>query len=46
MGLEHDWVTHVTHGLTPNQQLTVLGNGVLPMQAAMATRMLIPGAVA
>ncbi|MCW3157682.1 hypothetical protein [Micropruina sonneratiae] len=36
MGLEAGWVTDVRHGLSPNQQLTALGNGVLPLQAVAA----------
>ncbi|WP_150462658.1 DNA cytosine methyltransferase [Nesterenkonia ebinurensis] len=34
MGLEPGWVTNPDHGLTDNQQLAALGNGVLPLQAA------------
>lgn len=33
MGLDPLWVTDPHHRLTPNQQLTALGNGVLPLQA-------------
>lgn len=33
MGLPAGWVTGLEHGLTTNQQLTALGNGVLPKQA-------------
>jgi len=33
MGLEAGWVTDPAHGLTDNQQLAALGNGVLPLQA-------------
>lgn len=40
MGLEPGWVTDPVHGLTPNQQLTALGNGVLPLQAQVALGML------
>lgn len=36
MGLPAGWVTNLTHGLTPNQQITALGNGVLPLQALFA----------
>lgn len=36
MGLEPGWVTEPEHGLTDNQQLTALGNGVLPLQASFA----------
>jgi len=41
MGLEPGWVTDSAHGLTGNQQLTALGNGVLPMQAARALGVLL-----
>lgn len=41
MGLEPGWVTDSDHGLTDNQKLTALGNGVLPLQAAIALRNLI-----
>lgn len=34
MGLLHGWVTDPVLGLTPNQKITTLGNGVLPLQAA------------
>lgn len=36
MGLPLGWVTDSDHGLTPNQQITALGNGVLPLQACAA----------
>jgi DNA (cytosine-5)-methyltransferase 1 len=36
MGLPAGWVTAPEHGLTANQQNTALGNGVLPLQAALA----------
>ncbi|MFM2721652.1 DNA (cytosine-5-)-methyltransferase [Microbacterium mcarthurae (nom. nud.)] len=36
MGLEPGWVTNPDHGLTDNQQLAALGNGVLPLQAVQA----------
>ncbi len=36
MGLPTGWVTDERHGLTLNQQLTALGNGVLPRQATTA----------
>ena len=36
MGLPETWVTTPNCGLTPNQQITALGNGVLPLQAACA----------
>lgn len=40
MGLEAGWVTDVP-GLTRDQQLHVLGNGVVPRQAEAALRLLI-----
>ena len=36
MGLPEGWVTDPEHCLTANQQNTALGNGVLPLQAAVA----------
>ncbi|WP_416447021.1 DNA cytosine methyltransferase [Leucobacter sp. HNU] len=42
MGLESRWITNPLIGLTANQELAALGNGVLPLQAAMALRMLEP----
>lgn len=36
MGLEPGWVTDPGYGLTQNQQITALGNGVLPLQAVTA----------
>lgn len=41
MGLPEGWVTDVP-GLTRNQQLKALGNGVVPQQAAAALRHLLP----
>jgi DNA (cytosine-5)-methyltransferase 1 len=38
MGLEPGWVTNSAHGLTLPQQLTALGNGVMPAQAEAALR--------
>jgi hypothetical protein len=38
MGLECGWVTDPIHELTRNQQITALGNGVLPLQAISALR--------
>ena len=35
MGLPTGWVTDGA-GMTQNQQITALGNGVLPLQAASA----------
>jgi DNA (cytosine-5)-methyltransferase 1 len=40
-GLPAGWVTDVP-GLTRNEQLKALGNGVVPQQAAQALRMLLP----
>ena len=39
MGLPTGWVTG-TDDLTPNQQITALGNGVLPLQAVTALSLL------
>jgi len=41
MGLPAGWVTAVP-GLTRNEQLKALGNGVVPQQAAAALRLLLP----
>ena len=41
MGLPEGWVTDVP-GLTVNDQLHVIGNGVCPQQAAAALRLLLP----
>ena len=40
MGLPTGWVTG-TDDLTQNQQITALGNGVLPLQAVSALLMLV-----
>jgi DNA (cytosine-5)-methyltransferase 1 len=40
MGIPEGWVTDVP-GLSRNQQLHALGNGVVPQQAAMALRYLL-----
>lgn len=40
MGLPDGWVTAVP-GLTRNDQLKALGNGVVPQQAAHALRLLL-----
>ncbi|GAB2448273.1 hypothetical protein GCM10027062_32340 [Nocardioides hungaricus] len=41
MGLNPGWVVDSMYGLTQNQQITALGNGVLPLQAVAAlTRLL------
>jgi DNA (cytosine-5)-methyltransferase 1 len=45
MGLPAGWVTG-TPGLTRNQQLRALGNGVVPQQAEAALRTLLAGEVA
>lgn len=42
MGLPEGWVTDVP-GLTRNEQLHVLGNGVVPQQGAAAIRYLLEG---
>lgn len=41
MGLPAGWVTDVP-GLARNAQLKALGNGVVPQQAALAVRLLLP----
>lgn len=41
MGLPSGWVTDEQHRISPNQQLTALGNGVLPMQATKALQALV-----
>lgn len=41
MGLEAGWVTEPRYGLSPNQQLTALGNGVIPLQAVAALNTLL-----
>jgi DNA (cytosine-5)-methyltransferase 1 len=38
MGLPAGWVTG--HGLTASQELKMLGNGVVPQQAALALHLL------
>jgi DNA (cytosine-5)-methyltransferase 1 len=40
MGLPAGWVTAPEIGLTRKQQLTALGNGVVPQQAALAMQLL------
>jgi DNA (cytosine-5)-methyltransferase 1 len=42
MGLPEGWVTDPVHGLTTNQQIAALGNGVLPLQAAAALASMTP----
>ena len=41
MGLPTGWVTDADD-LTQNQQITALGNGVLPLHAAAAVTALLP----
>lgn len=41
MGLPSGWVTDEQHRISPNQQLTALGNGVLPLQATKALQTLV-----
>lgn len=43
MGLPAGWVTAVPD-LSNREQLHILSNGVVPLQAAAALRMLIPAA--
>ena len=40
MGLPTGWVTD-TSELTQNQQITALGNGVLPLQASLALKSIV-----
>ena len=40
MGLPQGWVT-AAPGLTRNQQLQILGNGVVPQQGALAYSILL-----
>lgn len=42
MGLESGWVTNPDFGLSANQQVNALGNGVLPLQAITALRTIRP----
>ena len=42
MGLPDGWVTDPGLGLTPPEQLTALGNGVVPLQAVHALQVLVP----
>jgi DNA (cytosine-5)-methyltransferase 1 len=44
MGLPDGWVTDT--GVTRSQALKILGNGVVPQQAALALRLLSEQAVA
>jgi DNA (cytosine-5)-methyltransferase 1 len=41
MGLPDSWVTDPVIGLTRNEQLKALGNGVVPQQAEHALRWLL-----
>jgi len=41
MGLPAGHVTDPAIGLTRNEQLKALGNGVVPQQAALATRLFL-----
>lgn len=41
MGLPTGWVTDAGRGLTSNQQIAALGNGVLPLHAATALDLLL-----
>lgn len=41
MGLPDGWVTDTDLGLTPPEQLTALGNGVVPAQAVHALSALL-----
>jgi hypothetical protein len=41
MGLPHGWVTDPNLGLPPTEQLTALGNGVVPAQAIPALRVFV-----
>lgn len=41
MGLENGWVTDPSLEITPAQQLAMLGNGVVPLQATVALRRLL-----
>jgi hypothetical protein len=43
-GLDCGWVTDPALGLTRRQQLKMLGNGVVPQQAALALRVLVAAA--
>jgi len=45
MGLPDGWITDVP-GLSRNDQLKALGNGVVPQQAALALRLLLPSLTA
>ncbi len=42
MGLDAGHVTDPQIGLSRNEQLKILGNGVMPAQAGLALAMLLP----
>jgi hypothetical protein len=42
MGPPDGWVANTDLGLTPPEQLTALGNGVVPAQAVHALNALLP----
>ena len=44
MGLPAGWVTDPAIGISRNDQLKALGNGVVPQQAALALDVLLQGA--
>jgi DNA (cytosine-5)-methyltransferase 1 len=44
MGLPDGWVTDPSIGISRNDQLKALGNGVVPQQAALALDVLLQGA--
>ena len=43
MGLPPSWVTDPAIGISRNDQLKALGNGVVPQQAALALDVLLKG---
>jgi DNA (cytosine-5)-methyltransferase 1 len=43
MGLPPGWVTDPSIGISRNDQLKALGNGVVPQQAALALDVLLKG---
>ena len=44
MGLPNGWVTDPAIGISRNDQLKALGNGVVPQQAALAIDVMLKGA--
>jgi DNA (cytosine-5)-methyltransferase 1 len=44
MGWPNGWVTNPAIGISRNDQLRIIGNGVVPQQATMALRQLLNGA--